>query len=224
MRLLMFLSPNEKVVPFNYQNLLVGTLHKWLGKKNALHDDLSLYSFSWLNAAVPLKDKSGLNYPYGTTWFISFWDEKYIDKIQDGILKDNSVICGMSVTESHTYPNPDFIYDRYLFEVWSPVFIRSYENNPNGDHLLYDNPMANELLTQTMKRKMKKAGVKGEVDIQFDPKVMKPTTKMVTIKGIKNKASFCSVAISGEPHVLQFAWNVGVGHCTGMGFGALNIY
>ena len=47
MRLHLYLSPNEQPVPFDYQHYLAGAFHKWL-VANDLHDQLSLYSLSWL--------------------------------------------------------------------------------------------------------------------------------------------------------------------------------
>ena len=44
MRITFFLSSNYKrLVPFDYQQKLVGRLHNWLGE-NAEHDSISLYS------------------------------------------------------------------------------------------------------------------------------------------------------------------------------------
>ena len=42
------------------------------------------------------------------------------------------------------------------------------------------------------------------------------------INGIKNKASICPVIVKGTSEQIAFAWNVGVGNSTGIGFGALN--
>ena len=47
MRLHIITTSNTTIVPFNYQQKLIGTVHNWLGK-NELHDKISLYSFSWL--------------------------------------------------------------------------------------------------------------------------------------------------------------------------------
>ena len=41
MRIYLHLTPNTQIVPFNYQQSLVGAFHRWLGK-NELHDDISL--------------------------------------------------------------------------------------------------------------------------------------------------------------------------------------
>ena len=37
MRIQLFTCKNEQVVPFNYQQKLIGTIHKWLGN-NDIHD------------------------------------------------------------------------------------------------------------------------------------------------------------------------------------------
>ncbi len=60
MRIYLQLSANREIVPFNYQQSLVGAFHKWLGE-NELHDDISLYSLSWLSKGVP--KKGGLDFP-----------------------------------------------------------------------------------------------------------------------------------------------------------------
>lgn len=45
MRITIRTTPNTELVPFDYQQKLVGTIHKWIGN-NSIHDKISLYSFS----------------------------------------------------------------------------------------------------------------------------------------------------------------------------------
>ena len=47
MRIHISTTKNSSLVPFGYQQKLVGTIHKWIGN-NSIHDSISLYSFSWL--------------------------------------------------------------------------------------------------------------------------------------------------------------------------------
>lgn len=47
MRIHISTTKNTSLVPFDYQQKLVGTIHKWIGD-NSVHDRISLYSFSWL--------------------------------------------------------------------------------------------------------------------------------------------------------------------------------
>jgi len=106
----------------------------------------------------------------------------------------------------------------------SPVFIREYSKgneNKRAIHLTYADPKADALLTATLKHKLKTAGLDYNVEVKFDRTYQNPKTKIVTIKNIKNKANFCPVIIKGDPLAIAFAWNVGIGHSTGSGFGAL---
>ena len=44
---------------------------------------------------------------------------------------------------------------------------------------------------------------------------------MVTYNGIKNRASLVPIVIEGTTEQITFAWSVGLGNSTGIGFGAL---
>ncbi|MGN9307593.1 CRISPR-associated endoribonuclease Cas6 [Enterococcus faecium] len=57
--------------------------------------------------------------------------------------------------------------------------------------------------------------------MSFDRTYYAAKTKLVYYKNIGNKTSICPVIIEGTPEQIAFAWNVGVGNSTGIGFGAL---
>ena len=61
----------------------------------------------------------------------------------------------------------------------------------------------------------------NDFEIYFDASHTKAGTKLVNYKGIMNRASWCSVIIKGSPETKLFAWNVGIGNSTGIGFGAI---
>lgn len=42
MRIHISTTKNTSLVPFDYQQKLVGTIHKWIGH-NSIHDSISLY-------------------------------------------------------------------------------------------------------------------------------------------------------------------------------------
>ena len=58
MRIYLRTTPNDVIVPFDYQQKIVGTIHKWLGN-NEIHDKISLYSFSWLLGGNMIVDIGG---------------------------------------------------------------------------------------------------------------------------------------------------------------------
>ncbi len=226
MRLHFTLSPNNKTVPFDYQHYLTGAFHKWIGD-NDLHDGISLYSLSWLQGGVTMRQgkriEGGLDFPDSARWFVSSHDETLMQKIADGAMRDSVVCCGMSVREVHAQLTPDF-GARFCFKVGSPVLARSKDIDGRVTHFLHSDKEADEVLTQTLRHKMDKAGLDENhktVSVQFDRAYRGARTKLVTIKGIGNRASVCPVIVEGTPEAVRFAWNVGVGHLTGNGFGSL---
>lgn len=217
MRLYFKLSSTNEIVPFDYQYFLLGKFHKWLGE-NDLHDKLSLYSFGWITEGEVLN--KGLTFKSDAMWFISFWDEEIGKKIIFNSMKDADFIFGMKVIDITIKDTPSFS-SRERFSVSSPVLIRHYLDNREVKHILSENPLSDELMTKTMQRKLREANCDDDISIRFDRYYPKPKTKLVKINGIDNKANFCPVIIEGNPESIKFAWNVGVGHSTGSGFGAL---
>jgi len=69
---------------------------------------------------------------------------------------------------------------------------------------------------------MQIAGIKDETfNIRFESSYAKAGTKKVTYNGIENRASWCPAIIEGNAETKLFAWNVGLGNSTGIGFGAI---
>lgn len=218
MRLHLKTTPNKSPVPFNYQQKLVGTIHKWLGN-NSIHGAISLYSFSWLKGGR--KEGDALRFANGASMFISFFDDNYIRKIARSILDDPEMFCGLVVT-SITIEDSPMIDDRELFFCASPIFIKRNHTNGTINHYNFTDPQANQFLKETLLSKMKIAGLEDEtLDIRFDTSYSKKKLKLVRYHGIGNKASICPIIIKGKPATKLFAWNVGVGNSTGIGFGAI---
>ena len=58
--------------------------------------------------------------------------------------------------------------------------------------------------------------------VRFDPAHLATAkTKLFRYKQVQCKGSICPVLVSGSTEQIQFAWEVGVGHSTGIGCGAL---
>lgn len=225
MRLNLALSPNTDPVPFNHLHSLTGTLHKWLGPDNDLHDGPSLYSVGWLNGGHA--DDGALTFPEGARWRLSFWAEDAAKSALEGLLTDPTVFAGMRVTEAQQQITPSFS-GGYRFEVDAPVIARRRRDDGSREYLLYDDERADRALTQTLRGKMEAAGLDVDaagVAVRFDRGYDGAGTKLATIeKGgheVHHKGSVCPVIVEGPPEAVRFAWNVGVGELTGSGFGAL---
>ncbi|MEY4539835.1 MAG: hypothetical protein RLZZ306_1592 [Bacteroidota bacterium] len=218
MRIHLKLSSNKYPVPFDHLHFLVGAFHKWVGT-NEIHNEVSLYSLSWLKGGKA--NSKGLSFPEGTTWFISAYDETLIKRIINGIRDSPEVCCGMIVKEIILQQTPEFQTGK-LFTVNSPVLVKELIEKEQK-HILFSELKSDEILTKTLKSKLSKAGLDEQgVNVYFDRSYPQAKTKLVNYRNIGNKANICPVIIEGTPEQIGFAWNVGVGNSTGIGFGALN--
>lgn len=218
MRIYIKLSKNTKAVPYNHQHKLVGAIHNRLGE-NDLHGKISLYSFSRLQGGRVFEN--GLDFRHGADWFISFYDNYFLKDLIFGLMKDKPEICyGMRIETVLIRETPDLTNTEY-FKIASPVLIKRNIKN-SVKHFLYTDKESPDLLRETLLNKMKTVGLSDtDLQIKFDLNYRKATTKLINYRGIKNKTSWCPIIIKGKHETKQFAWNVGVGNSTGIGFGAI---
>lgn len=218
MRIHLILTKNTQPVSFDYQSKMVGTIHKWLGK-NELHNKTSLYSFSWLKNGY---NKDGfLNFENGSRFFISFYNPIHLKQIIANIKKTPDFAFGMVVNDIIIQDNPKFD-TKTKFMVDSPVLLK-YNNFGKTKFYYYSDKESNDLLTDKLQYKLNNAGINSEnVIVRFDNEYIKPSIKGITYKGIKNKGSICPIIIEGTQEQIEFAWNVGIGNSTGIGFGAIS--
>lgn len=218
MRIHISTSNNTELVPFNYQQKLIGVLHAWLGT-NELHDKISLYSFSWLKEGK--RFKNGLTFPFGASWFISFCEEKYVKMIVQSIMDSPDMFCGIKVKEISIQETPD-LSSQNNFRLGSPVLIKR-QCDENHKHFTYKDENAGELMAETLRHKMRIAGLPEDpsLKIKFDLSYPNKKEKLVTIHNISNKCSMCPLIIEGTPLTKAFAWNCGIGSLTGSGFGSI---
>lgn len=221
MRIHFELTPNTHPVPINYQHLLLGKFHSWLSQ-NVHHDSISLYSLGWLKGGK--LNNQFLNFAQGATWFISSFDPSIVQNVAEKALINPELFCGLKVKKILFQKTPDF-GNKYKFKVGSPILIKQSQNQGKIRFLTYnDNILASKAMTSTIRHKLDIGGLNQyskDCQITFDENYKNPKTKLVDIKGIKNRGSLCPVIIEGDPKALQFAWDVGVGNCTGSGFGSL---
>lgn len=218
MRIYLKLSKNNKVVPFNYQELLTGVIHKWIGTDNKYHGNPSQFSFSWIQHTK--STKNGLNIEQGAYFFISSLNDKLIKRIVAGILDEPEMFCGIKVTDVQIKNPPEFS-NVQKFLMASPVLIKVKEDN-SIRHVTIEDDDFEEKLTTSFKNKLNRAEIPShEVSIQLDPDTSFRATKLIDYKGIKNRASLAPIIISGNKEQIEYAWSMGIGNSTGIGFGAL---
>jgi len=218
MRLYIKLTKNTQPIPFSYQHLLTGAIHKWIGKDNEEHGQPSLYSFSWLQNTIA--NKNGIELKQDAYFFISAYKTEIIKKILKGILSDPEVICGAKVIDIQIKEVPTFSQEE-RFILNSPILLRQRHGEKNR-HVTFKDADYETLLSENLKRKLKRANLSDEnISIELDKSYANPKTKLITYKGIENKTTLAPVIIKGSPEQIAFAWSVGLGESTGIGFGAI---
>lgn len=218
MRLCVRISKVDSVIRFDYQSLLTGCLHKWLGENNVEHGKVSLYSFSFLQNVDVVTD--GIKLKDGSCFMVSFHDVEKAKAVIKNILADPTMFFGVKVTDIQILDTPVFT-ERERFLLSSPILVKRFVGN-EVKHFTYLDEKCDEYLTETLRTKAKIAGINSDnLKVYFDRTYPNPKTKVISYKGIQNKASVCPVIIEGTPEIIEFAWNVGLGNSTGVGFGAL---
>lgn len=217
MRLNLQLTPNKDIVPYDHLPALVGAIHKWLGQDNDMHGKPSLYSFSWLQGGKSLTN--GLDFSNGSSFFISIYDQEVAQMVMKNILRDPDLNWGMRVKELQFSYAPDF-GSNYRFKCASPFLIKSREKQPR-QYLNIDDPNTPDSLCHVIHRKMEEAGLPKDDTLEINPTKEYVKHKLVNYKGIKNRVYLCPIEINGRPDTLQFIWEVGIGHSTGIGLGAI---
>lgn len=217
MRIHINIKSDNSLVPFNYQPVITGAIHKWIGE-NEFHDKTSMYSFSWLKGGY--RKGGNLIFEKETSFQFSAYNNDVIKKLITGMQFDPTINYGLEVSEIVIQETPTFS-NKETFFVSSPVLVKRKENEREV-HFTYDNVESDGLLTETMKTKLLRAGLNAEdVWVGFDRNYSGAKTKLVYYKQIGNKTNICPIIIHGTPEQITFAWNVGVGNSTGIGFGSL---
>lgn len=216
MRIKISLSKSTSIVPFMYQNLMLGTIHKWFGANNKFHDKTSLYNYSWLKGFKP-KDY-GLIADKEPHFYFSAWEDSLIDNFVFGIAKDKTLFYGLEVTKIE---NIDYTIED-VYEPISPIFCKIRREDNSVQHLSYNNSKTQEIMTNLIRNKMKLAKLDCDFESIRFAEDNNAKMKLVTIHNIKTRANLCPVIIRGDNTAHNFILDVGVGHSTGSGFGCIS--
>lgn len=222
MRLVLTLACPEPL-PFDHLPLLKRAFHRWTGHNPRLHDAESLYSYSWLRDGR-VQDGHLVFAQGQAEWAISVVDDFVGRQLLAGLVGEPELgQFGLVVRDARLVGTPAFAAGERRFELGSPVLVHDSRGVGHGRQLRYDDPATEPLLTATLQRKLRLAGLAAEgVRVRFAADEKRARTQMVRYKSINNFVNRCPVLITGSAEQLGFAWCVGVGHSTGIGFGALS--
>lgn len=183
---------------------------------------MSLYSLGWLQGVTSKTD--GLWFEKEALWDIGIHDDMIAERLIRGLLLKPFDFYGMKIKKVERIDTPAFDEGSHRFLAGSPIMLRQVEDDGSRKHITFKDRESDSILTRVIRKKGDEAGLDSvkSLNLTFDRNFKKPKTKLVDIKGIKNRASVCPVIAEGEPEALAFLWNVGAGEMTGVGFGSLN--
>lgn len=220
MRLRLCLSESTGSCPFDHLHILTGVLHRWLGRSNPEHEGPSLYAFGWLKSGVATKQ--GLTFPSGSQWDLAFWDIGAAKRVIHGIRNDPTAAFGMRVREILEVAEPAFS-DSQRFRMASPFIARTRDGSQRK-YLSWKDPDVDGALTRALHTKLHAAGLDDHVAdsrIEVQRNDPRARSKLVRIRDIAHKASFCHINVHGGPDCSRFVWLTGVGALTGCGMGMI---
>ena len=223
MRIHIKTTPSKQTIGFNHLHLLTGTIHKWFGE-NEFHDSISLYSFSNLTGGKA--SKNGLDFPSGASFFISCWNNEQVKRLITGIQNDPELFFGLKASEIILQENPE-LSTKTAFQIGSPIYIQRNLENGRKKFFYFDDKESPTLMAETLTTKMISAGLPKDetLKITFDQNYRRKSTKKIDYKRDNQitqiRANWCPVIIEGKTKTKVFAWNVGLGNSTGIGFGAI---
>jgi CRISPR-associated endoribonuclease Cas6 len=209
-----------ELVPFDHLPMLKSAFHRWTGFNPALHGGTALYSLSWLRGGRG--EQQGLRFSKGAAWTISAHDPAILREILESILADSTLPHhDLRVVDVIWRSTPRFSAGRQSFQLLSPILVK-HQTGRTILHLLYDDPKADDILTKTLRYKLRLAGLDDTgAEVAFDRAFETPKTKLFRYGKVLCRANFCPVIVTGTAEQIGFAWTVGIGHSTGIGCGAL---
>lgn len=204
-----------------------GFVNQWIissgHEKNSQHDSLSLYSVSKIKGTYLVKNNL-LSLSNGIKFFISSYDIEITKSILRNVRLHPKLFADIEVTTIDIEETPVFPGSAYFFAA-APILVKRFDGKTIR-HLTFDNPEANDVMTKTIQTKLRTAGLDAHAEsvrIRFDTGYTGAKTKLVDVHGIKNRANICPIIVEGSPEAVAFVWDVGVGHSTGAGFGAVSV-
>lgn len=192
-----------------------------MGRDNPLHDQTSTYCIGWLQGAT--RRGSGLAFPKGAVWPLGFSDTDHARHLVDAIRRDPALPFDFRLNAIQLLRDPKPpLGTRHTFFAASPVLVRrATEDDRPADHVRFDEPDADTLLTRTFRSKLRAGGLPtDDVHVAFTPSPG-ARCKLVQIAGLDYRANLCPVTVEGSPSAVRFAWSAGMGALTGCGFGFL---
>jgi len=198
-----------------------GLINRCLGENNKYHGSFSDYCISSIQRGK--MSKGGLlMFPNGAYIQVSSNDKDFINDLVSGIIAncDNLSIGGLRYKDIDIGAFEPFKeYD--IIRTISPLYI-----SKNGRSLTFKDDNFIEVLTDKSRKKLMHNGLSERVANTLSFSLFHPEnakTKMIEIGKQKNICSQIMLYVKGDKKARTMLYEMGLGKCTGFGFGAVTI-
>ena len=237
-------------VPINNQHLLFSYIHTCLGRNNEWHGKPGDYCISGLCGGQMNPDMKTLSYLNGGYVIVASDDEKFLEAIINGLIKNKDLVAGMRFSDFELIEEK--IYDGYNhFYTLSPILLkvnsledkrscktvilkaRGYEKFERYHNLvIMDYPEYEETLTKYLIRKLTTINEKKDLGLDLDGfrvTVRKHDLNMIKNihadkpngSSVGNPSTICNLTIYSNKKVAELISNIGIGMSTAFGFGTI---
>lgn len=226
-------------IPFNYNYLLSSIIYKNISDldlASKLHSSKSFKFFTFSQIQVPNHriTKKGIISRDGVFNFFVSSPNDYLIKTMIQSYVDDSVVNfngqNVNVDRIELLPLP-FISDSMDFKTISPVLVRT-KREVDGKLKIWDlepgDKFFSNLRTNLIRKYLEFNNLETtSKEINFSSKMRKVKSRRISIKTGEDityhRAYFMDLKLEGDPKLIEFAYNGGVGEKGSLGFGMLNI-
>ena len=221
MRIKINFSASKNVFNEAFNKKVNGFVNSLLGVDNKYHGKFSDYSISSMQGAV-WNDDNTFSFPNGGYIYISSNNQDFMNAIINGIMSNKAdEICGMKFNGFETaFFNLRKHYD--IVRTISPILISTADRHM----VTFDDDNFLDLLKEKSIKKLILSGVDEAKakSIKFELfHTEKARTICVKIGDAINIASKVMFIVSGNKEAREALYNMGIGKCTGFGFGAVSV-
>lgn len=225
---------NESPVPFEYPYYLASALYSKIRRSDrelgsAIHDKVKYkqFTFSWLDIPNRTVLRQGIQVVDGHASFqVSSPSPETLKGFVEGLLSETEIRLGKAIFEvEKVYIQPvKVLHETENFRCLSPILVRTIKEI-EGKRTVWDlDPQEPKFITNLQSNLAKKYSdyngeqVTGRFDVEGFENVRRTR---IRIKDTYNRAYFMEFRAKGDPELIMFAYDAGLGERNSMGFGML---
>lgn len=199
-----------------------GFINKCLGDGNKYHGNFSRYCISSMQGGHMNKD-GAIAFPDGGYIQVSSDDEEFLNNLVNGLMMNfNEGLCVATLKYKSFDVKAFEMYNEYdIIRTISPLYI-----SKDGKSLTYKDDNFIEVLTDKSRKKLIHGGVSERIANTLKFKLFhseNAKTKMIECGKQKNICNQVMLYVTGDKRARLKIYELGLGKCTGFGFGAITI-